>query len=223
MFVSILLKEWLKLRWFFFASLVLNFAVCIKIFFDIRQRMHTEHAEMVWYQAIHIHAVLYQDIRFLPLLAGLVLAVAQFVPEMLGRRFRLSLHLPMGRDGMLSLCLLGGVSLYLLIAMVDLASIYWMLSYYFPVEVAGSSLSTMAPWLFAGLIAYFGGVTVLLETSWPRRAFLLLIFAVLLSILFQGVGYGWFTPSLGWLAALLPLAMLCVFESGRRFQQGGTR
>ena len=223
MIISILLKEWLKLRWFFFASLVLNLAVCTKIFFDIHQRMQAEHAEMVWYQVIHLHSVLYQEIRLLPLLTGLVLAVVQFVPEILGRRLRLALHLPMGRDGMLAICLLSGLSLYLLIATLDVAAVYWMLSYFFPVEVAHSSLSTMAPWLFAGLITYFGSVTVLLETSWPRRVFLLQVFAVLLSVLFQGAGYGWFAPSLSWLAALLPLAMLCVFESGRRFQQGGIR
>lgn len=223
MFLSVLFKEWLKLRWFFLASFVLNFAVCAKVFFDIRQQMHAEHAEMVWYQAIHLHAVPYQDIRYLPLLAGLLLALAQFIPEISGRRFRLALHLPMGRDGILALCLFSGVFLYLLIAMVDMASLYWGLSYYFPVEVAGSSLATMAPWLLAGLIVYFACITVLLEPSWPRRIFLLLVFAVLLSILYQGAGYGWFAPSIGWLTALVPLAMLCVFESGRRFQQGGRR
>jgi len=221
MLPSLLLKEWLKLKRFFCAALLLNFGICLKIFFDIRQQMHSEHAEMVWYQAIHIHTVLYQDIRYLPMITGLVLAAAQFVPEMLGRRLRLSLHLPASRGYMLFSCLLSGLLLYLLICVQNSVIIYLTLQNYFPVEVANSSLPTMVPWLLAGLLAYLGGATVLLETDWPRRIFLLLIFSVLVTMLFSGIGYGWFTPAIPYLALLFPLAFFSVFESARRFQERG--
>ncbi len=221
MLSSLLLKEWLKLKRYFTAALLLNFGICLKIFFDIRQQMHSEHAEMVWYQAIHIHTVLYQDIRYLPLITGLVLAAAQFVPEMLGRRLRLSLHLPTSRGFMLFSCLLSGLLLYLIICAQNAVIIYLTLQKYFPVEVAVSSLPTMVPWMLAGLLTYFGGVTVLLEISWPRRIFLLLVFAVLVTMLFSGSGYGWFTPAIPYLILLFPLALLSVFESGRRFQERG--
>ena len=221
MLPSLLLKEWLKLKRFFCAALLLNFGICLKIFFDIRQQMHSEHAEMVWYQAIHIHTVLYQDIRYLPLITGLVLAAAQFVPEMLGRRLRLSLHLPASRDFMLFSFLLSGLLLYLLICVQNTVIVYLTLQNYFPVEVANSSLPTMFPWLLAGLLGYLGGVTVLLETHWPRRIFLLLIFSVLITMLFSGIGYGWFTPAIPYLLLLFPMAFCSVFESARRFQERG--
>lgn len=221
MLPSLLFKEWLKLRYYFAAALLFNFGICLKIFFDIRQQMHSEHAEMVWYQAIHIHTVLYQDIQYLPLITGIVLAAAQFVPEMLGRRLRLSLHLPAGRDFMLFSCLLSGMLLFLLICVLDLVIINMTLQNYFPGEVAASSLPTMLPWILAGLLAYLGGVTVLLEINWPRRIFLLLVFSVLVTLLFSGIGYGWFAPSLPYLMLLFPLALLSVFESGRRFQERG--
>lgn len=221
MLSSLLLKEWLKLKHYFAAALLLNFGICLKIFFDIRQQMHSEHAEMVWYQAIHIHTVLYQDIRYLPLITGLVLAAAQFVPEMLGRRLRLSLHLPTGRDFMLFSCLLSGLLLFLVICVLDAVLINLTLQKYFPLEVAASSMPTMLPWVLAGLLAYLGGVTVLLEINWPRRIFLLLVFAVLVTMLFSGIGYGWFSPALPYLMLLFPLALFSVFESGRRFQERG--
>ncbi len=50
--------------------------------------MNTEHAEMVWYQAVHLQTVFQYQMRHLPLLTGLALAAAQFVPELLGRRTR---------------------------------------------------------------------------------------------------------------------------------------
>lgn len=78
MWRSLLLKEWLKLRWCFMAALVSNLGVCIKILLNIRYHMRIEHAEMVWYQAIYMHTVFYQPLCYLPLLTGLALAAAPF-------------------------------------------------------------------------------------------------------------------------------------------------
>lgn len=91
---SILLKEWLKLKYFFTGVLVLNIGVCLKIYFDIRGLILSEHPEMIWYEAIHLHNVFFKDIMFFPLATGLVLAAAQLVPEISRRRMRISLHLP---------------------------------------------------------------------------------------------------------------------------------
>lgn len=218
---SLLLKEWLKLRRYFIAALVLNFTICIKIFFDIRQQMRAEHSEMVWYQAIHLHSILYEDIQYLPLITGLILAAAQFIPEMLGERLRISLHLPIKRNVMLFYSILCGLLLYLTVCVMNLLLIKMTLQVYFPMEVAATVLTTMLPWILAGLIAYLGSITVLLEPAWPRKIFILLIFAVLATMLFSGIGYSWFIPALGWLILIAPLSLFTIFESGRRFQEEG--
>ena len=223
MIYSLLLKEWLKLRWYFITMIVVNFGICVRIFFDIREHIHSEHSEMVWYQAIHIHTVMYQDIRYLPLITGLVLALSQFIPEMLGRRMRIALHLPLGRNRMLFFCLLSGILLYLGVCLLDNGLIFLILRVYFPIEVANSSFATMAPWMIAGLIGYLGIVSVLLESHWPRRVFLFLVFSILVTMMFSGSGDGWFTPALPFLICLVPPALLSVFESGRRFQQRGAQ
>lgn len=223
MLFSLVFKEWLKLRMFFVALLLLNFSICVKIFFDIRQQMYSEHAEMVWYQLIHIHTVPYTAIMYLPLMTGFILASAQFVPEMLGRRMRISLHLPTGRNCMLVAFLFTGLFLYLAVCCMDCVVIFVVLRTYFPVEVAWSSIPTIAPWIIAGLLSYCGTMTVLLEIAWPRRIFLFVVFSTLCLMLFGGTGYGWFTPALWYVIGLLPLVLLSVFESGRRFQQRGTQ
>ncbi len=221
MYRSIILKEWLKLRWFFAACVLAHLALCLRIFFVIGRQMREEHAEMVWYQAIHIHTVMYQDIRFLPLFTGLLLAAAQFMPEILGRRMRIALHLPTGRDRMLLLCLLAGIALYLIATGLGVVGVFVTLRRFFPLEVAFSALPTMAPWLLAGLLAYLGMTIVLLEGETRRRVFLALVFGVLVTMLFHGNGYGWLTPALPYLVWLVVPAMLSVFESARRFQQRG--
>lgn len=221
MICSLLLKEWLKLKWYFTAVFLVNIGICVKIFFDIRQQMRNEHAEMVWYQAVHLHTVLYQEMCYLPIITGLVLSVSQFVPEMMGRRMRIALHLPTGRNRMILICLLTGILFYAIVCIFDLTLICLVLRTYFPVEVAVSSLTTFFPWILAGLLSYLGCVTVLLEPSQIRRLFLLFVFATIVVMLIEGNGYGWFASLLGLFFWLIPFALFSVFESGRRFQQRG--
>ncbi len=221
---SLILKEWLKLRRYFIVVLLLNLAICLKIFFSIRQKIQEEHSEMVWYQAVHLHAVFYESIQYLPLITGLVLATAQFIPEISGGRLRIALHLPIKRNVMLLYSILCGLLLYVLVSIMNLLIINLTLRLYFPVEVAAVALPTMMPWILAGLLAYLGTITVLLEPVWARRVFIFLIFTVLCVMLFTGIGYSWFFPALGWLLLLVPLSLFTIFESGRRFQEeGGTR
>lgn len=219
MWRSILLKEWLKTRKTFAAAVLLHLGICLKIFLDVRQQLLTEHAEMVWYQAIHLQTVFCRDLRLLPLLTGLALAAAQFIPEILGRRLRISLHLPVDRDRMTLFCLLAGMLLLTSTAALGAALVSMTMLHFFPVEVAQATLLTMIPWFLAGLLAYLGCVTVLLEGFWLRRAFLALVFAGLISLFLSGAGYGWLTPTLPWLFWFVPLALLGVFASVRRFQE----
>lgn len=221
MWRSIMLKEWLKLRWAFSAALVLNAAFCLQILLDLRQQLAAEHAEMVWYQMIHLHTLAQHGMRYAPLLTGIALAAAQFVPELLGRRMRLSLHLPVSRNRMLLYSLLAGLLLLVsVIALIALLSAVTM-RYFFPVEAVWAVQRSMLPWFLAGLLAYLGGATVLLEPAWTRRAILVVVFGVLIRVLLGGRGYDWFTAFWPWLLLPAPLALTGVFESARRFQRGG--
>ncbi|TVQ99592.1 MAG: hypothetical protein EA399_06875 [Desulfovibrionales bacterium] len=218
---SILLKEGLKLRWMFLGALAVNVGFCIKVFLDIRQQMATEHAQMVWYQAIHLQTVFQYQMRHLPLFTGLALAAAQFVPELMGRRMRIALHLPVARETMLGWSLLTGLGHVLVVIGAVAVLTHLTMTRYFPTEVSLSALETMVPWYAAGLVGYLGAAAVLLEPKWPRRLALVLVFGAAAFMLLMGRGYGWFTPALPWLLVLLPLTLLSVFEPCRRFHQGG--
>lgn len=222
MWRSILLKERLKLQWVFYAALVVNLGFCVKVFLGIRQQLHIEHAEMVWNQVIHLQTVFQHQMRHLPLLTGLALASAQFIPELLGRRMRIALHLPVAREKMLSWCLLVGLGHVLIVFGLVAGLTHLTMSAYFPAEVASSTFETMIPWYAAGLLGYLGGAAVLLEPAWSRRLFLTFIFSVPVFMMFSGVGYSWLTPALPWLALLIFPALASVFESCRRFQQRGS-
>jgi len=218
---TLLYKEWLKLRWGFIAGLALHGAAGIALLFAVRGKLRTEHAEMLWYQALALDAVFYADIRYLPLVTGLILALVQCLPEISGRRLRLSLHLPVARQRLVLLMLLAGGGLYLVLAAIDLLSIQLITAISYPIEVTTLTLPTVLPWLLAGLLGYLAVVTVLFEPETLRRVFWAAVMAALCVTLCQERGAGWFSPLLPLFIGLVPLAALPVFAAAQRFQQRG--
>ncbi len=221
MISSILLKEWLKVKYFFIGVLALNIGVCLKIYFDIRGLILAEHPEMIWYEAIHLHNVFFKEIMFFPLVTGLILAAAQLVPEISRRRMRISLHLPLHRDWLLLLSVFTGLFFFLTVVGISAVLIYFTMRTWFPYEVSMTVLTTMGPWILAGILGYLGFTAVLLEPFKTRKVFLAIIFSVIVSAMYMGIGYGWLSPAMPYLVWLVPLFLLCVFESGHRFQQRG--
>jgi hypothetical protein len=218
---TLLYKEWLKLRWCFLAGLAIHGAAGIALLFAVREKMRTEHAEMLWYQALSLDAVFYADIRYLPLVTGLVLALVQTLPEISGRRLRLSLHLPVARQRLVLLMLLAGGCLYLVLAAIDLIFVQLISAISYPGEVIALVLPTTLPWLLAGLLGYLAVVTVLFEPATLPRVFWAAVMAALCVTLCQDRGAGWFAPLLPFFIGLVPLAALPTFAAARRFQQRG--
>lgn len=186
---AIVLKEWLKLRWVWLGLLVLHLLVLAFLFLSLRHQFQVEHSEMIWYWAFELRRLLYESILFLPLLSGVVLAGAQFGPEMIGGRLRLSLHLPVRGD----LLLLGwvgfGAALGALLAALDLVGLYWIVARYFPAEAAVSAVLTALPWFLGGWVAYFGATLMLLEPAPLRRVLYLGLAVAFLALLYRHRGY----------------------------------
>ncbi len=201
--------------------MVLNIGACLKIYFDVRGLIQSEHPEMIWYEAIHLHNIFFRDIMFFPLATGLVLAAAQFVPEISRRRMRISLHLPLHRDLLMLFSVVTGLFFFLTVAGISALLIYFTMRTWFPYEVSMTVLTTMGPWILAGILGYLGSTAVLLEPLISRKVFLATVFSVPISVMYMGIGYGWLSPAMPYLIWLFPLFLLSVFESGQRFQQRG--
>lgn len=218
MLPAIVLKEWLKLRWAWVGLLVLHLGLLGYLWLAIRHQFQIEHSEMIWYWAFELRRLLYGQIMYLPALTGVVIAIAQFGPEMIGGRFRLSLHLPL-RGDLLVLAWVGiGASLGLLLAALDAAGLYWIVGRWFPHEAAVSAVLTALPWLLGGWIGYFGATLVLLEPSAPRRLIYLGLAAAFLALLFQHRGYQEYDRIMPMLAALSLLLVPAVILPAHRYR-----
>jgi hypothetical protein len=183
------LKDWLKIRWVWLGMLALHLGMLGYLFLDMRHQFQVEHSEMIWYWAFELRRLLYDQVRFLPLATGIVIAAAQFGPEMIGGRFRLSLHLPVRNDVLVLASVGFGALMGGLTALLDAVGLYWIVSLWFPQEAAVSAVLTALPWFLGGWVAYFATALVLLEPTPIRRLIWLGIGAGFLGLLFGHRGY----------------------------------
>ncbi len=98
-------------------------------------------------------------LTYIPLLAGLLLAIVQFVPEMQQKRLKLTLHLPYPQNRMLMLMLIAGLSELIVIYLIDYLILYVYLQNILAPELTDRILLTSLPW-------YIGGITAYSLTSW---------------------------------------------------------
>jgi hypothetical protein len=215
---AVLLKEWLKLRTLWLATLGLHLLALVYLFLTVRHQFHTEHSEMIWYWAFELRRLTYADIQYLPALTGVVVAAAQFGPEMAGGRFRLSLHLPVRGDLLVWSWVAVGAALGGLLALLDAAALYWIVARWFPHEAAASAVLTALPWLLGGWVAYFGTTLVLLEPALPRRLISLAVSLGFLALLNRHQGYQEYDRVLPWLAGAALLFVPAVILPAHRYR-----
>jgi len=204
MLSAICLKEWLKVRWVWLGLLVLHLGMLLYLLLAIRHQFRVEHSEMIWYWAFELRRLLYAPIQYLPLLTGVLIAIAQFGPEMLGGRFRLSLHLPLRGDLLVWSWVGFGALMGALLALLDAVALYWIIA--------------ALPWLLGGWIGYFGATLALLEPAAPRRLVYLGLSAAFLALLYQHRGYQEYDQVLPVLIALALLFIPAVILPAHRYR-----
>lgn len=207
MLSSILYKEWLKIWRYWAIVFLFNVAVLVYLFIDLRHLFAIEHAEMIWYWAFQIGTLHYAHIKYLLPITGVIIGAAQFVPEMIGHRFRLSLHLPVRSDALVLWSGLIGLLAVAIIGVLDALSLYAIIGIFFPSEAAESALLTALPWLFAGLVTYLSTALVTLEPRLVRKLVYIAVSAGFLWLFYQSNDYESYNRVL-WKLALLALLFI---------------
>lgn len=182
--------------------------------------MKFSEATSYWYYVIFRGLKFYLQFKYIPFLAGLVVALTQFIPEINMKRLKLTLHLPMRENNILvQMMSVGIVSLILLFALAILILSVITLNF-FPVEMLQSVLITTIPWFLAGLVAYFAVSMIILEPLWSRRILLILISYGFISCLFKSYWYNLYSNSLLMFIVLGLFFSTSILLSAHRFRKG---
>jgi hypothetical protein len=220
MFKAIAFKEWLKIRWTFLAMVLVCTGITVNVALDVSHLMTLEKPTAVWSYVILMQYPFYSSFRYVPLLVGMAVAVAQFVPEVLQSRLKLALHLPLRENQVLLWMVAYGAAMVTALLAVTLLAVVGVTARSFPFEVVRSMVWTMAPWFVAGVIGYFLAATVVVEPRWVRRAFLIfLAYGFLDALVLPGVIEA-YRPSILWFILLGTLTATGILLSGHRFRKG---
>lgn len=220
---ALLYKEWLKSRYVILGAVILwGVALTITVLL-VQRAVRLNGMLMVWTMVIFKDLNLLQTLKWLPLIVGLTLGCAQFVPELLQRRLKLTLHLPLSDFRLLGSMLAYGYALQLLLDLLALASSCWLLATYSPREIVQATLGASIPWFAMGLAGYGIVAWLCVEPSLRRRVGCAL-FALLwlyVGYLSEGLtaygGFGWYL-----LVGALLVVPLLIFSSLVRFREGAT-
>lgn len=220
MYKAILYKEWLKIRWIVLGSILAVLGFLIYIGLNVRQYFEMNDPINVWIYFIQKKVLYYSVLKYIPVFIAIVLAIVQFVPEMVKKRYRLFFHLPFSETK--SLFYMSGIGLahILLIAIILLSGLAFIGSIYFPMELTASSLFSILPWLLAGFASYLATSAIVLDPSWKYRVLFGLFFTPFIQSLFLESGYYEYKYSIGVYFLISLLFGIIILFPGYRLRKG---
>ncbi len=220
MIKAILYKEWIKLCRFYPVCFIAASSFTAYAIFRTGRIADFRGVEHIWEILLEKDAVPVSMLQFIPLFAGILLAIVQFVPEMVQKRLKLTLHLPFPHNRMIFLMLLTGATLLVLLFLTQGLMVYVYFSSILVQELVLHIMLTAFPWAIAGLAAYFCTAWICLEPTWKWRIAEVMVSAGLCRIFFISSLPRSYDGMLGWLLATTVLMSTAPLLSVWRFRQG---
>ena len=221
MLKSIFIKEWLKTRLAVCLILASTTGLIGYLLLSLRSTITTSGAVETIATMIGRDMIFVNLMQFVPLLAGVCLAVVQWLPEMQNKRIKLTLHLPVSYTWSIGLMLAYGICCLVLTDVLNLSLLWAVEAVWLPAELIRHTLLTMLTWYIGGIAGYLFVSWIILEPVWKMRVGAMCIAAALLALFFltpQPEVYNRFLPLLVLLTAscvLLPYYSIYRFKTGK--------
>ena len=110
---AIFYKEWIKTRWYFLLAVLATLGFTGYCMLRINRVVEMKGAAHVWEVMLQRDVIFIDMLQYIPLIAGILMAIVQFVPEMQRKCLKLTLHLPYPELKMTGNMLLSGLVLLL--------------------------------------------------------------------------------------------------------------
>jgi len=220
MWKSVFYKEWLKIRWFILGYTFLTIFGIVYLYLTIRHGFLFSGGKIIWNEILFMGRQFFSPLKFVPLIGGITIALAQYFPETVNKRIKLSFHLPMSDNKVLLLMqLFGGLCLLCSFSVLYGLFIGFGLVY-FPVQIIFSCIVSSFPWFLAGLTAYFFIALIVLEPSWKFRVLYALTGSFFLSLYLESPVLSAYSPAISVLFLLTVLLSIAFLFSAYRFKKG---
>ena len=217
---AIFYKEWIKSRTFLLALVLVFAGATAYTLLNLAKVVQFNGGSAVWTALIQRDTVLIESLKYLPAVAGALLAAVQFLPEILQKRIKLTLHLPYPQGKMLFMMYAYGIAVLLIVFACQAAVTSAVLSKWIVCELNARIMATAAVWYLAGLATYIWVAAICLEPTWKIRIVLIVILAALLDIMFLSKVPESYNSFLPWLALYILAGQALIYHSIARFKEG---
>lgn len=217
---AIIFKEWLKTRKVFWVALVVAVMFAAYAVMSMNRVSTLKGVDHIWLIMLMKDNTFVSILQYLPVAIGLALGAAQFVPEMLQKRLKLTLHLPVPMTRLLISMIAVGLAELLLIFAIQLAIIVIYDSTFLVPELVSRVTLTTIPWYLAGFIAYLFTASVCLEGTWRQRLIVGLLEVGSIMVFFMHDAPEAYNGMLWILILFVFLSTLLSFRSVYRFKEG---
>jgi len=217
---ALVYKEWKKTKWFSIGILSAGVLLLAYIFMKQGRSFRFAGMEHLWDVVINRDQFLFRNLKYFPLAAGVSLGLAQFIPEIIQKRIKLSLHLPMSERSTILVMLGYGQILLLGIFVIHILGVLLFAQVCFPTEFIISMLQTIAPWYISGLVAHSFVAMICLEPTWKRRVFNMLLMIGTVKLCFLSDFPGAYGSLLCFLIIIPVYVLPFTFSSVYRFKTG---
>lgn len=222
MWRSIIYKEWIKIRWVTTIFAALGCLAVGNIFLKVQHEFVFNEAPVYWYNILFQNDQFYNYglFKFIPALGALVVALAQFFPETVNKRIKLTFHLPINENkSLIQMMVFGTVCLlatYVVILLLFTGLSFW----FFPAEIIGKTLISIAPWFLGGFAIYYLAAVIVLEPIWKYRFLYFIASAAFVPVYFEKATFGGYAPAIPILLLFAALLSISLLFSGYRFRKG---
>lgn len=220
MWKSVFYKEWLKIRWFVFGYTLLGVLGIGYLFLALKHNFAFTGGKNVWNAALFQGYQFYSLFKYVPLVGGLTIAIAQYLPETVNKRLKLTFHLPLAENKVLLLMQAFGAGSLLVSFLIFGGLLSGFSLIYFPIEMVADIVITILPWLLSGFAAYFIVVLIILEPKWIFRFGYSVIGCFFLTIYFVSAGTAAYVPVNSGLLVLTALLSIAFVFPAYRFRKG---
>ncbi|MCU4155525.1 hypothetical protein J1N10_06025 [Carboxylicivirga sp. A043] len=217
---ALLYKEWKKTRLFTLGIAAVGIILLGYIMLKMGRSFRMVGMEHLWDVVVNRKQFLFRSLKYFPIAAALCLGMAQYFPEVIQKRIKLSLHLPLPERKVILLMYGYGLGILLGIYLLQLVGLLVFSTINFPYEFTSSTLKTIAPWYMAGIITYLFVAMVCLEPVWKRRAFNGLLGIAIVYLFFLSDVPSAYQPVLYILLVTLIAVFPFGFLSVQRFKEG---
>jgi hypothetical protein len=220
MIKAILYKEWIKTRYLFLLAAVILVTFTAYCQLRISKVVSLRGTAHLWEILLTRDHTFYETMRYVPLFSGILLALFQFIPEMLQKRLKLCLHLPLAQNKIIGIMLGFGVSLLVTLFVITYLIIFLYLNRILASELTTRIMLTMLPWFIAGIAGYAFVAFTVLEPTWRHRLLNVLAGIAFIRIFFLSSYAEAYNQVIVWLLIITFVLVGLSFLSVSRFKDG---